>query len=153
MTRNGKIILIASSVLVVGLATAILLKRRKDKKDEEAAALLDTHKEEVETAREEVREEVLTDIKNVTIGKFAYANKGGATIRTSAEVDDGWINNRLVKGHAGLIGLSIGSSYDKSGKKWYKIKLAKPILSTYFGQPYTYKIGYVREDVMTLKNK
>jgi len=151
MTKNGKIILITASVLLAGAATAAILINRKKKRDKEASDLLEAHEEEIE----DVKEELLTDIGKVTIGKFAYANKGGATIRTSAEVNDGWVNNRLTEkaAHKGHIGLSVGAVYDTSGKKWYKIQLAKPILSTYLGYPYTYKIGYVRSDVMTLKNK
>jgi hypothetical protein len=92
------------------------------------------------------------------VGKSAYIkDKGGVNVRTQTKVNNGSWNNilapknlyRMYKGDSsGKIGEVISShkSMEYGDKKtWYKIKLI-PMPNGYSG-----KVGYVREDGVTLK--
>lgn len=74
--------------------------------------------------------------------------QGKATLRTSAEVNNGTINNIITKYSAGTkIGTVIGVSKDELNPpmRWFKVKMAKPCCGIFSN----YTVGYVRADVVT----
>jgi hypothetical protein len=73
---------------------------------------------------------------------------GGAALRTSAKVDDGWWGNK-IKDYKGRVAIGTVISSEKSNQTpamtWYKVKMAVPCC----GMVIDYKEGYVRADVVT----
>jgi hypothetical protein len=77
-------------------------------------------------------------------GKFAHIKGEYVNVRKSPEVNNGLINNLLKKETESPIGVVLRQDKGKDGYTWYKLRLAKPV--GYINE------GYVREDVITLKN-
>jgi len=79
------------------------------------------------------------------IGKVAYVKKDFVNLRTSPKVNDGWISNKAgeIKGTNTKIGkvIAVKKEVDGGYKNFYQIDMV------------SYCCRYVREDVVTLKNK
>lgn len=178
MTKGTKIALIGFGVLAIaGTITAVILsnkKRLKEKKAEERDQKIQEkeHAEEIRTEGtgvsstgyvvpvrnrngeivnpfSEVKGQMLYPAADSSKTVLGYEGGAGtATLRTSAEVNTGWVNNEIKK-YSGrdAIGTVISSKKDDLDPpmRWFKVKMAKPccgILSDYTE-------GWVRADVVT----
>jgi len=80
------------------------------------------------------------------VGKKVYAKSETVHIRETAEVNDGWINNRICNLPVNYEPApTVTEVVDKGAHRWFKIKVEKP--ENCEGNKY----GYVREDVVVLK--
>jgi len=164
MNKTQKIILYTFIGLVVAGAVLGVVGGSKSKKKREAekAALLKkledlnnlSKKEKAELeaqsleAIQEAVQDINTDIGNVRVGKIAYPKGESTNIRSQAYVNNGWINNIIEEDAEGKLGnvLKVVNSTEYGDKNmWYQIQLANPIIGGMTK-------GYVREDVITLKN-
>jgi hypothetical protein len=159
-TRNILIIVLILAVLV----TAFILISRKLKKDKEKREAEKKKQEEEKsllqqqlTTTQQQLQQTITDIGTQPKGKFAYTlpTSGETKIRTSAEINDGVLNNRLAvfKGGNAKIGLIIGQVTGADQLTWYKVQLPK-VFSGYCGWKGICKsdIGFIRSDIVTIKN-
>jgi hypothetical protein len=168
MEKSTKTILIISivTILIGGTVLGIFAgKKKRDKAKKEKEDLLkeiEAQKnlsaaekakliKDLEAKKEQEVQAAITttntNIGNVRVGKFAYPKGSSTNIRYSAYVNNGWVNNIIrenAKGKLGVVLKVVPSTEYGDKKKWYKIQLTQP----YGG----YTWGYVREDVITLKN-
>ena len=168
MKKSTKIISIVVVVIAIGAVitfTSLKSKRRKEEKEallkaiEEQKNLTEQQlkdlKDRLENASETeqlaLKEELLTDIGNVKVGKFAYPKGASVNVRTSAKVNNGLVNNLIYENYKKKVGiiLSVVKSDEYGDKnKWYKVKLTEP----FDGWTFDATEGYVREDQITVKN-
>lgn len=162
-TKN---LIIVSSILVIGGGIAfyfINANKRKKEQDEdfmkqlealknasqqELADLKEQLENKSEKEKEAIKEELLTDIGNVKVGKFAYPKEQYVNVRSQARVNDGWINNKISKvgspNRIGRIDKVVSSTEYGDKNKWFKVILDNPTGA--------FPFGYVRENVVTIKN-
>ena len=168
MKKSTKIISIVVVVIAIGAVitfTSLKSKRIKEEKEallkaiEEQKNLTEQQlkdlKDRLENASEAeqlaLKEELLTDIGNVKVGKFAYPKGVSVNVRTSAKVNNGLVNNLIYENYKKKVGviLSVVKSDEYGDKnKWYKVKLTEP----FDGWTFDATEGYVREDQITVKN-
>jgi hypothetical protein len=172
MQKNTKIIIGIASSLVLLTGAFLILKTRKERAAQllkEKEDLLRTVQEQKnlsakqlkeleqklkassEDEKEALSEELLADIGNVIVGKYAHPKGSSVNVRTSAYVNNGWTNNLIYENYSkpvGLITAVVDSTQYGDKKKWYKVKLKEPFDGWTFNANY----GYVREDEITVKN-
>lgn len=168
MNKTTKIIL--GSLLTIGIGVGVTLTISKIKKDKkEMKALLQTIEDQKDLSRQEkdelkkklanssaqekekLKEDLLTDIGNVKVGKFAYPKGATVNVRTTPMVNNGFVNNLIYKDYGKKVGLilQVVDSTEYGDKhKWYKVRLNEP----FNGWTMQATEGYVREDNITLKN-
>jgi hypothetical protein len=177
MKTRTKIIIGSAVVLAAGL-TFFLIKRRMDKRDQEeleklirdqaeetAGQALSTEttgvsqsgyvspvrnrNNEVINPMSEVRGRMLYPANDSNDPVRGYAGAlGKATLRTSAEVNTGIINNEIkVYESRQAIGTVIGSVKDnlEPAMRWFKVKMKNPCCGVFSD----YTEGWVRADVVT----
>lgn len=151
--KKGLYITIASLVVLGGtIFTIAKVRKNRAKRKEEFDSLIELNNANNQAAIDELKgqyENALTqqqeDIKGVRQGKFAYPSGSYVNIRTSAKVNNGYINNIKYK-HTGqnkkigMIKKEVPSVEYGDKKTWYMIELEKG------------GTGYAREDVITVKN-
>ena len=168
MEKSTKIISIVVVVIAIGaVITFASLKSKRIKQEKEALLkaieeqknlteqelkeLKDRLENASEAEKEVLKEELLTDIGNVIVGKYAYPKGASVNVRKSAYVNNGVVNNLIYENYKKKVGiiLSVVKS-DEYGdkKKWYKVKLTEP----FNGWTFSTAEGYVREDQITVKN-
>lgn len=85
----------------------------------------------------------------IKVGSKLYPLSAPVNIRSSAEVDNGFIGNQIGDPVSGELGEVISQEEGKDGRIWYKIKLTTPVNTFLSIRDYTK--GYVRSDVVTNK--
>lgn len=168
MEKKTKIIIGVVSTLLIGTGIVLAIRKsnklKKEKEDllraveeqknisaEELKKLEEKLKGASEEEKEVLTEQLMTDIGNVKVGKFAYPLDSGTNVRKSAYVNDGWSNNLIYEDYKkkiGLITTVVNSTEYGDKKKWYKVKLTEPFDGWTFNADY----GYVREDAVIVKN-
>lgn len=169
MEKKTKIIIGVVSTLLIGTGIVLAIRKsnklKKEKEDllraveeqknlsaEELKKLEEKLKGASEEEKEVLTEQLMTDIGNVIVGKFAYPkNESGVNVRTSARVNNGWSNNFIYEDYkkkVGLITAVVNSTEYGDRNKWYKVKLTEP----FDGWTFDASHGYVREDAVTIKN-
>lgn len=176
MEKSTKIIIGVVAGLAVGTGIVLAVKRskriKKEKEDllravEEQKNLSAQQLKELEEKlnnaseeeKEQLTEELMTDIGNVIVGKYAYpkgysedwAKGGTVNVRRTPYVNDGYINNLIYENYSNKVGLItavVNSTEYGDKKKWYKVKLDTP----FNGWTFNANDGYVREDAITVKN-
>jgi|DEB0MinimDraft_10_1074344.scaffolds.fasta_scaffold02741_8 type II secretory pathway pseudopilin PulG len=124
------------------------IKGAKSEAEKKAVAAQILAKENQETAVEEV----LKEVGDKKVGMFAYPKGKDVNVRSSAKINDGTINNNIYEDYTKRVGLvtAVVDSEEYGDKyKWFKVKLDEPDMN-YITPDHFY--GYVREDVITLKN-
>jgi len=147
----GSVIL--TSIIGVALLGSHLVKKRKEKIEAEKDEAVKGALEEAEKDKEQAIKEVTDQVKGQLTGKYAYPKSGKVNVRTSPEVDNKFPDNILYEDYNKKVGLIVDVVNDNSPRygedfKWYKVKLSEP-KSGWFSDD---EFGYVREDVVTVKN-
>ena len=168
MEKSTKIVIGIIVTLAVGTGVLLAVKKskriKKEKEDllravqeqkdlsaEQLKELEEKLKNASEEEKEVLTEELMTDIGNVIVGKYAHPKGSSVNVRTSPYVNNGWTNTLIYEDYTKPVGFitSVVNSTEYGDKnKWYKVKLKEPFRGWTINASY----GYVREDNISVKN-